>query len=53
MISDEVLNEVRERVVNGFHPDKIILFGSPGQRHRRRPQRVFISGDSILNWQPK
>jgi predicted nucleotidyltransferase len=28
MISDEVLNEVRERLVSGFHPDKIILFGS-------------------------
>jgi predicted nucleotidyltransferase len=28
MIGDEVLNEVTRRLVNGFHPDKIILFGS-------------------------
>jgi len=28
MISDEILNEIRRRLVNGFHPDKIILFGS-------------------------
>ena len=28
MIGDEVLNEVRQRLVDGFHPDKIILFGS-------------------------
>jgi predicted nucleotidyltransferase len=28
MISDEVLNEITERLVKGFHPDKIILFGS-------------------------
>lgn len=28
MISDEVLNEMKQRLVDGFHPDKIILFGS-------------------------
>jgi predicted nucleotidyltransferase len=28
MISGEVLNEAKQRLVNGFHPDKIILFGS-------------------------
>ena len=28
MISDEVLNEMKRRLVDGFHPDKIILFGS-------------------------
>ncbi len=28
MVRDEVLNEVKERLVKGFHPDKIILFGS-------------------------
>jgi predicted nucleotidyltransferase len=28
MINDEILNEVKQRLVNGFHPDKIILFGS-------------------------
>ncbi len=28
MISDEVLNEVKRRLVDGFNPDKIILFGS-------------------------
>jgi predicted nucleotidyltransferase len=28
MISDETLNEVRRRLVDRFHPDKIILFGS-------------------------
>ena len=28
MISDEVLNEVKQRLVDRFHPDKIILFGS-------------------------
>lgn len=28
MIPDEVLNEVRRRLVEGFHPEKIILFGS-------------------------
>jgi predicted nucleotidyltransferase len=28
MISDEVLNEVKHRLVDRFHPDKIILFGS-------------------------
>lgn len=28
MISDEVLDEVKRRLVDGFHPEKIILFGS-------------------------
>lgn len=28
MISDEVLQKVKDRLVNGFHPSKIILFGS-------------------------
>jgi predicted nucleotidyltransferase len=28
MISDETLNEVKQRLVDGFHPDKIILFGA-------------------------
>jgi uncharacterized protein len=28
MISDKVLNEVKQRLVDRFHPDKIILFGS-------------------------
>jgi predicted nucleotidyltransferase len=27
MVSDEVLDEVKQRLVDGFHPDKIILFG--------------------------
>jgi hypothetical protein len=29
VVSDEVLNEVTRRLVEGFHPEKIILFGSP------------------------
>jgi predicted nucleotidyltransferase len=28
MISDEVLQKVKDRLVNGFNPSKIILFGS-------------------------
>jgi predicted nucleotidyltransferase len=28
MISDELLHKVKERLVEGFHPEKIILFGS-------------------------
>ncbi len=28
MVSEEVLKEVTRRLVEGFHPDKIILFGS-------------------------
>jgi predicted nucleotidyltransferase len=28
MISDEILLKVKERLVDGFHPEKIILFGS-------------------------
>lgn len=28
MISDEVLQQVKDRLVNDFHPQKIILFGS-------------------------
>jgi len=28
MVSDEILNEVKQRLVDRFHPDKIILFGS-------------------------
>ncbi len=28
MISDDLLNKVKHRLVHGFHPDKIILFGS-------------------------
>jgi len=28
MISQEILSEITKRLVNGFHPDKIILFGS-------------------------
>ena len=28
MISDKTLSKVRERLVDGFHPEKILLFGS-------------------------
>jgi predicted nucleotidyltransferase len=28
MISNEILNEIERRLVDRFHPDKIILFGS-------------------------
>jgi len=28
MVSEETLREVTRRLVDGFHPDKIILFGS-------------------------
>ena len=28
MVRDEVLNEVKQRLVGGFHPEKIILFDS-------------------------
>jgi len=28
MVSEETLKEVTRRLVDGFHPDKIILFGS-------------------------
>ena len=28
MISDEILLKAKERLVDGFHPEKIILFGS-------------------------
>lgn len=28
MVSEEILKEVTRRLVEGFHPDKIILFGS-------------------------
>jgi predicted nucleotidyltransferase len=28
MISDEVVNEVKQRLADGFRPDKIILFAS-------------------------
>ena len=28
MVGEETLNEITRRIVNGFHPDKIILFGS-------------------------
>ena len=28
MVSEETLTEITKRLVNGFHPDKIILFGS-------------------------
>jgi len=28
MISNETLHKVKERLVDGFHPDRIILFGS-------------------------
>jgi predicted nucleotidyltransferase len=28
MVSDETLQAVKDRLVNGFHPQKIILFGS-------------------------
>jgi predicted nucleotidyltransferase len=28
MISNEILNEIEQRLVDRFHPDKIILFGS-------------------------
>jgi len=28
MISNETLSKARERLVDGFHPEKIILFGS-------------------------
>jgi predicted nucleotidyltransferase len=28
MISDELIHSIRERLVEAFHPDRIILFGS-------------------------
>jgi len=28
MISDEILLKIKERLIDGFHPEKIILFGS-------------------------
>jgi predicted nucleotidyltransferase len=28
MVSEETLAEITRRLVDGFHPDKIILFGS-------------------------
>mgnify|MGYP001572772608 FL=1 len=28
MVTDDILNEVTKRLVSGFHPDQIILFGS-------------------------
>lgn len=28
MLTDELISAIKERLVNGFHPDKIILFGS-------------------------
>jgi len=28
MVTDDILNEIKERLVNGFNPDQIILFGS-------------------------
>ena len=28
MISDEILLKIKERLVDGFHPEKILLFGS-------------------------
>lgn len=28
MISDEIINEVKDRLVQQFHPQRIILFGS-------------------------
>ena len=28
MISDELTHNIKERLVDGFHPDRIILFGS-------------------------
>ena len=28
MISDELIGKVKERLVEGFHPNRIILFGS-------------------------
>jgi predicted nucleotidyltransferase len=28
MISDEVIQKIKDRLVNGFHPQRIILFGS-------------------------
>ena len=28
MVSEEILKEVTRRLVEGFHPDRIILFGS-------------------------
>jgi len=28
VISDEILSKVKQRLVEGFHPEKIILFGS-------------------------
>jgi hypothetical protein len=33
MVSDQVSNEATRRLMDGFHPDKIVLFGS--QAHTR------------------
>lgn len=28
MVTDKIIDEVKKRLVDGFHPDQIILFGS-------------------------
>jgi len=28
MLSNEIIQKIKERLVDGFHPEKIILFGS-------------------------
>ena len=32
MIGEEILTEIKDRLVMGFHPDKIILFGSQARK---------------------
>ena len=32
MISQKVISKIRERLVAGFHPEKIILFGSQARK---------------------
>jgi len=37
MISDEILNEVKERLVKNFQPQRVILFGSQARETADKP----------------
>jgi len=43
MVSEETLTEITKRLINGFHPDKIILFGSQARGTADKHSDVDIS----------
>ncbi len=45
-ITEEIIPEIKNRIVKGVHPEKIILFGSYAWKPDERQRSGFISNSS-------